>query len=216
MKWKEGQQFENPAGGSHIARCYAVIDLGTQQHSWQNDHWSQADVTLNWELAHEKMTGKYNSDAKGKPFMVQTTVKQSLHKKARLRKLLEGWRGKAFGEGEAEKFDPKKLVGLGCRLVLVQSQNSDFMDVTAIAPLTKDEAAKLKGHKWFNKTVFFSLDPFDPEVYKALSEKTREKIMKSPEYKAVVGDGPAEEPQADPAEEPLDDDGGTGDPDVPF
>jgi hypothetical protein len=216
MKWKEGQQFELPPGGSHLARCYALVDQGTQKHSWQGDIWEQRDVRLAFELAHEKMTGKYNEDAKGKPYMVATTVKQSLHKKARLRKLLEGWRGRAFGDGEADKFDPRKLPGLLCRLTLVASATGDYMNIESVAPATKKEAEELKNHKWHNKVVFLSLevDEFKPDVYKELPEKAREAIAKSPEYKALFSSG-GEEPQADAQDQP-DDPGDDAPGDVPF
>lgn len=191
MKWKEGQQFENPPAGSHIARCYAVIDLGTQPHTFQDKASVSRDVRLSFELPEERMEGLYNADVKGKPFSVHVTKKQSLHPKAGLRALLEGWRGRKFSKEELQGFDSKKMVGAPCRITLVE--NGDYINVSAISPLGKKE----KCPKQVNPSVFFSLEEeeFDPKTYKALHEKTREKIANSPEYKALFG---GEEPQGEP------------------
>lgn len=184
MKWKEGQQFENPPTGSHIARCYAVIDLGTQQHSWQGETWGSRDVRISFEMPHELMTGKYNPDVKGKPFSVHLTVKQSLHVKAKLRPLLEGWRGRKFTKEELAGFDPKKLVGLPCRLALVE--NGEYVNVSSVSPLGKGEVCP----KQINPSVYLSLNDgeFDQAAFAGLHEKTKEKIAKCAEYAALFED----------------------------
>jgi hypothetical protein len=198
MKWKENsQQFENPPVGSHIARCYAVIDLGTQPHTYKEKVELQRQVRISFELPEERMEGLYNPDLKGKPFAVHlNNIKQSLHPKARLRKLLEGWRGRKFSKEELEGFDPKKMVGSACRITLIE--NGEYINIDSISPLGKKE----KCPKQVNPSVFFSMaededgqSEFDPKVYKALHEKTREKIAASPEYKALFG---GEEPQGEP------------------
>lgn len=195
MKWNQGAQFENPPAGNHIARCYALVDLGTQQHSFNNETWAARDVRLSFELPGELMTGKYNQEVKGKPFAVHWTGKQSLHVNAKLRKLLEGWRGKKFDQDTIAKFDPQKLVGLPCRVTLVE--NGDYVNIESVSPLAKTD----KCPKQVNPSVYFSLetDEFDSDVFDALGEKTREKIAKSPEFIALEnGTAEAEAPQADP------------------
>ena len=203
MKFSEGGQYENPPCGSHIARCYSLVDLGTQQHTFGQETWAQRDVRISWELPGELMAGLYNPDVKGKPFAVHLTLKQSLHPKSRLRKILVGWRGRDFTKEEAASFDPKKLIGLACRVSLVQSQNGDFINVDSVAPLGKAE----KCPKKVNAAVFFSLEPaeFDIKSFGQLGEKTQERIKKSPEWQALA----AGEQQPDPEPEP--DDGGQPD-----
>lgn len=213
MKWKEGSVSEKAPAGSHRARCVALIDLGSQPHTNPVTHeeWIQRDVRLMFELPEELMEGKYDEKVKGKPFGVMTTVKQSLHPKANLRKLLEGWRGMAFTAETIAAFDPKKLVGMACRLNLVQ--NGDFVNIQSISRLSAKEAKDMP--KQVNKSVYFSLDEgeFDPKVLEAMSDKTKEKIKSSPEYQALVGAGPAEPQEAPPEEQQ---EGPGNDPDVPF
>ena len=98
-----------------------------------------------------------------------------------MRPLLESWRGRKFTSEEIAAYDPKKMVGVPCRLALVE--NGDYVNISSISPLGKSE----KCPKQVNAGVFFSLEPdeFDLDVFMALSEKTREKIAKSPEYMAL-------------------------------
>ncbi len=194
MKWKEGAVFEKAPSGSHLARCYALIDLGTQVHNFQGESRTQRDVRLSFELAHAKMTGQHNPENKGRPFSVHLTVKQSLHPMAKLRGLLEGWRGKKFDPESLRAFEPRKLVGLACRLSLIE--NGEFTNIDGISPATPEEV-KAMG-QMVNPPVFFALDEdFKKDVYDKLHEKTREKIAQSPEYQQLVNP----EAQGDPENE---------------
>lgn len=198
MKFGVGQQYENPPAGSHIARCIALIDLGTQQHAGcqGREGWASRDVRITFELPSEKMTGIYNPEVMGKPFAVHVTVKQSLHASARLTKLLTGWRGRAFTKEEIEKFDPKNLLGKPCRISLIE--NGDYVNVDGISPLGKGEKCQAQ----VNGSVYFSLssDEFKQDVFDKLGEKTREKIQKSPEWSALAGSS-GDEGQEGPSED---------------
>jgi len=204
MKWGSGGgQFEKAPSGSHLARCYAVVDLGTQpQPDFQGEHRPPARmVRLSFELPNSKMAGTYREEDKGRPFAVHIHAKMSLHPKANLRKYMEGWRGKKFDDESVKAFDPRKLVGLPCRLALVE--NGDYVNVDSISPLNKDEVKKLP--KVINEPVFFSLEPdeFSAVDFEKLSERTQEKIARSPEYVAATsGAAPGEEPQGDPPPDP--------------
>lgn len=209
MKWKEGSQFENAPAGSHLARCYALIDLGTQVHSWQGETRTQRDVRLSFELPYAPMKGTYNAEVKGKPFSVHLTVKQSLHPKSTLRRYLEGWRGKKFDAQSVEEFNPKNLIGLPCRLSLIE--NGDYVNIDGIAPATKDEAKAMP--KLINPSVFFALDEdFSHDVFKQLHEKTREKIAQSPEYRQLTDGGSSQPDGSEGLSEPE----ASEDDEVPF
>ena len=221
MKFNTGGQFEKAPSGLHIARCYAVIDLGTQVHpGYQGGpERAQRDVRISFELPNEKMEGKYNQDHAGKPFSVHLTCKQSLHPKARLTKMLEGWRGKKFDKESAASFDPKQLPGKPCRVSLVD--DGDYTNIDSISPLSVSVDPKTKKRvtescpKQVNPSVFFSLEPdeFDAEVFAKLSDKTQEKIKRSPEWAKLNEGSPGEEPQADA---PEGSDSVTGSDDEPF
>jgi hypothetical protein len=202
MNWNRSQPIENPEPGSHIARCFAIIDLGTQQHSFNGEVWSSRDVRISFELPNEKMQGTYNADVKGKPFASSVTLKQSLHPSSKMRKLLKSWRGRDFTKEEVNAFAPKKLLGVPCRLTLVASQDGQYVNIDSIAPLGKGE----KCPKQVNPSVYFSLDPneFNFEVFTTLGEKMREKIAGSPEFKALEDGGGSDEPDPEQTAESAD------------
>lgn len=191
-----------------------LVDIGTQPKTFNGETHMERQVKLSFELPQTKMEGKYNPAHKGKPFSIGGVYRQSLHVKARLRKLLVGWRGRDFKTAdEIEAFDPKKLVGLPCRINLVLSEDEKYVNIDSIAPLNKDELKKMP--KQVNKSVYLSLAPeeFDEKVFDALNDGLKEKISKSPEFKALLAGGaPGEEPQPDAPENP---DGSPTD-DVPF
>lgn len=199
MKWQAEMQFEDPAPGSYIARIYSLVDLGTHQHGGSHGQppWSQRDVRISFELPTELMTGKFNPENKGKPFNVHWNGKQSLHANAKLRKLLEGIRGKAFDNDSIAKFDPRNLIGCACRVTLIQSANGQYINIDSASPLAKTD----KCPKQVSPGVFFSLerDEFDQAVFEKLGEKTREKIQASPEFAAL-------------SQEPSDNNGGNVEP----
>jgi hypothetical protein len=181
MKWKEGTPQEQPPAGIHVARCIAVIDLGTHQHSYAGETWSSRDVRLGFELPNTLMQGTYKPELAGKPFGVNRKFRQSLHPKAGLRAFLQSWRGKAFDKDALDKFNPANLVGAPCHLTLIE--NGDYVDIDSIAPLGTVQCPPA-----VNKGVFFSLDPdlFKVEVYNLLGERTREIIAESPEWAALM------------------------------
>lgn len=207
MQWKEGPQFENAPVGSHIARCTGLIDLGTQPHTFQGQTKTSRDVRLIWELPNTRMTGKYNPEHKGKIFQISLTTNASLHPKSKLRQYLDQWRGKAMTKEEVAVFQPKKLLGAVCRLTLIEK--GEYVNITGVSPLSKEEAATVP--KQVNPILYFSLDPneFDSKVFAGLSEKLREKIKSSPEFRALNSEGDSSVPVDD---EGGDDEGGAADP----
>jgi hypothetical protein len=212
MKWDAGKSFEQAPPGSQIGRCYAVVDLGTQRHTYKDKEGFSRDVRLSFELPLKKMVGKFDPEDKGRIFSVHMTVKQSLHPKATLRKMLEGWRGKKFKDkAETDAFDPKKLLGLPCRLNLIQ--NEEYTNIDSIAPLDKDELKKVP--KQVNASVFFDLEAFDEAVFDTLSERTQEKIKATPEYMKLAGGEPAGDPSTPTTDDPPPGDP-PGDADCPF
>lgn len=190
---KFGTQYENAPSGSHIARCIGLVDLGTQQHpGFQGgEAYASRDVRITFELPLERMTGKFDPQMKGKPFGVSKTMKQSLHPKSNMRKLLEGWRGKKFSAEELAKFNPVKLLGQPCRLTLIE--NGDYVNIDSISSLGKQDKCPAQ----INPSTFFSLEPdeFSMETFNKLGQKTKEKIQQSPEWSSLNNGN--DEPQHD-------------------
>jgi hypothetical protein len=177
MKLTEGngKAFEAHPAGTPVATLIKIIDLGSQEVNWQGATKLSHKIRFVWEST-ETMTD-------GRPFIIQRDFTASLNSKGNLRPFLEGWRGRAFTEAELAGFDPKVLIGMPCLLSLVES--GEYTNINAAMRLPKGmEAPKIVGD-----TVFFSLAEFDLNVFNSLSEKVKEKIMKSPEYQSLNIEG---------------------------
>lgn len=69
----------------------------------------------------------------------------SLHERAKLRKLLEGWRGKKMSEKELEKFDSETLIGINGQILVkhqIRDNGDTYANVTEILPPKKDKKGK--------------------------------------------------------------------------
>jgi hypothetical protein len=179
----EGGNFEPAPAGTHIGICYRVIDLGTQETTYNGEKKSARRVLISWELPNEKM-------ADGKPFTISNTYTWSMHEKATLRKHLEAWRGQAFTDADFRgptAFDVRNILGKACTLVVVHAQKGDrtYANVTSVGKAMKGAATPAL----VNGTVYLWLHPerFDDTVFAGLSETLRTKVTASPEYAELVG-----------------------------
>ncbi len=185
---KADADFEPVPEGAHLAVCYRVIDLGTQDGTYLGKPTRKHLILLTWELPDAKMQD-------GRPFSVSRRYTYSASPKANLRKDLESWRGKRFEEWEFGSFDIGKLIGAPCMLNIVHEQKGEntYSNIAAIMRLP---AGMPKPHIT-NDPVYFSLSdrPFDWTSFEKLGERLQEVIKRSPEFaSAVEGRDPNEGP----------------------
>lgn len=170
-----GGEFETPPSGTHVAVCYRIVDLGTQQTDYQGQIKHQRKVMLSWELPDEKM-------ADGRPFTIHQRYTLSSNEKSRLRQDLESWRGAKFTDADFGPggFDIRKILGVGCLLSIIHDnkQGKTYANISALSRLPKTMVAPPPT----NPKVYFSLDSWDDTAFEALSEGLRNTIKKSPEY----------------------------------
>lgn len=114
---KESKTYEPAPAGTHIARCFACIGLGTQHSEQYADSYK---VQLMFELPHETI----QIDGQPMPMTISKDYSLSLGKKASLRKALDSWRGKPFTPEELEGFEVSKVVGAPCQLTIVHKLTS--------------------------------------------------------------------------------------------
>lgn len=175
------KDFELPPSGTHKAICYRVIDLGTQDTTYNGQAKRQHKILISWELPEELMSD-------GRPFSIGNRYTWSMSDKAALRADLESWRGvpfteKDFGEGG---FDIKNIVGKGCLLTVVQESKGGktYANIKSISKLMK--GMEIGAPK--NPVTYLWLHPdrWQPEVFHTLSQGIQGTIMKSPEYQAIA------------------------------
>lgn len=198
MKIPTGAQFENPPPGSHLARCYEIIDLGTQDKVdfKTQEKYTQQEIRIGWELPMELMAGLYKPELAGAPFSVWMTVKKSLNPKARLYKLISGWFGVNLSNEQAEDFDIQSLLGQPCMLSLIQ--NEEYINIASAGMIPR---GTVMPDAW-NPIRFFDMTPenFDQKVLESLPDGLKKKIMATPEYAILMGQNqPVRQSQRAPA-----------------
>lgn len=173
---KQGSgDFELAPQGVYPARCYKVIDLGTQKTDWNGEVKMNRKVNLFWELLGDTRM------ADGKPFIVTKRLTLSLHKKSEMRPLLCAWRGRDFTPEEEQGFDVSKLLGAYCQINVIHEvgkNGSTYANVGSIMPLPKG----MPKPDAVNKNVLFEIENPDMAVFESLSEKIKSAIQSSPEW----------------------------------
>lgn len=166
--------FEIVPEGTYIARCYKVIDLGTQTVTGQYGTKQQQKVNITWELLDDDVKMQ-----DGRPFATSKKYTASLHEKAQLRKDLEAWRGKKFTDEELEAFDLKNILGTYCMLQIVHVESGDktYANVNAIMS-TKQKP------KGVNDDGYFDIDAPDMAVFDSLSDFIKKQIQESAEFRS--------------------------------
>ena len=194
---KGGVEFEMTPAGQYVARCYKLIDMGTQTTTGQFGTKEQHKIMVSWEL--------FDDDVKmedGRPFSVSQFYTVSLHEKAKLRADLESWRGRKFTVEELEGFDISSVLGAYCMIQVVHSEDGKYANVQTIMAYKGDKP------KPVNPDVLFDIDNPDMDVFNSLSDNMKAKIMGAPEWqdrpKKNEEEAPSPADKPDVVVEPVD------------
>lgn len=184
-KKPEGGDFKKeivPAG-SHVARCYSVVHIGTVRFEYLGEEKELNKVRISWELPTELRV--FNEEKGKQPMVVSKEYTLSLHEKSNLRKDLESWRGKNFTDEELEAFDVSKLIGVPALLSVTHTTKGEntYANITSVSGLIKG----MECPDQINPSFEFSHANFDQKKLDNLPEFLRKKISESKEYMERTG-----------------------------
>ena len=196
--------FKRVPAGNHIARCFSVIDLGTQRTTGQYGEKDQHRIRIAWEIFGEDENGEpltTEVDGKQMPLTINKSYTLSLHEKAGLRKDLASWRGRDFTDEELNGFDISKLLGVYCmvNVTLSESNGKTYSNVASVTPMHKSMVKPDAVHA----NQILDLDNPDMSVFSQLHEKLQDYIKQSPEWKKSQGE--VHTPAPRPADDMEDD-----------
>ena len=185
-----GGDFKKVPQGVHMARCYSLIDLGTQLSHGQYGEREQHKIRIAWELFGEDDDGKpltIERDGNVMPMTISKSYTLSLSEKSNLRKDLQSWRGRAFTDEEAKGFDISKLLNVYCMINVTHSETNGktYANVASITPIPS--ALKNAKPEPIHPTVVFDLDNPDWEVFDSFHDKLKDAIKSSPEFAIASG-----------------------------
>ncbi|MEO1280012.1 MAG: hypothetical protein AAFV77_13715 [Planctomycetota bacterium] len=176
-------EFEPAPKGRHIARCYGMIDLGTQPQEYMGQPKpAKREFVLLFEMPKTR-------DANGEPFTVMKWCKLTdLGKKTNLYQMIRSWsNGKAPTQEQIDNggFDPESLVGMPCGVLIDHTDGDSPKAKIDGFPQGLDEGVEVP--EQHNERVVFYVDEPDMAIFGGLPEFLTAKIQASPEWQASQG-----------------------------
>lgn len=180
-----GTDFKPVPAGMYMARCFRVIDLGTQRGEWKGkEKWSRK-VLIQWELYGEADDGTPLTLDDGRPMSVSKRYTLSLGDNAQLRADLKSWRGRDFTPDELAGFDISALLGVGCMLNIAHDtkDGKTYTNVASVTPIPK--VMRESFPKACNPQMIFDVSEPDMDYFGGLSERLQETIRGCKEWQKV-------------------------------
>ena len=177
--------------GMHLARCYRIIDLGTQESTYMGNVKHLPKVMFQFEVHSEDGEGNATVTSKGDPMTVSKNFTLTLAEKSTLRKDLQTWRGKDFTADELKGFELKNVLGQWAMISVVETENNGktYTNIATINPVPSNirKVGLPDGH---NDLKLFSIADADLALFESFSDGLKDKIRKSPEWECLHG-GPS-------------------------
>ena len=188
-KYNSESSFTPVPPGMHLARCYRIVDKGTQKSEYQGQVKYVQKVMIQFEVHGEDDQGKPLLTNKGEPLSISKNYTLILAERATLRKDLASWRGKDFTNEELRGFELKNVLGIWGMISVSMAKGNNGKDYTNIMSINPVPAAIKKNGlpEGFNTTAMFTIENPDMELFETFSNGLREIIKSSPEWQARDG-----------------------------
>lgn len=192
-----GGTFTPVPPGMYLARCYRIVDLGTQKSEYLGQVKNLPKVMLQFEVHGEDDAGKPLVTGKGEPMSISKNFTLSLAEKATLRKDLQTWRGKEFTAEELRGFSIENVLGAWAMIAITKAMGNNGKEYTNIANINSvPKAMKATLPEGHNKCAAFYIETPDMDLFETFSDNLRAKIEASPEWQARKGNQYAKEQNA--------------------
>ena len=180
--------FVQVPAGMHLARCYRIIDLGTQKSEYMGQMKFQHKIMIGWEILGTDEQGQPIRMKDGRPFAMFKNYTMSWSEKANLRLDLQSWRGRPFTQEEMRRFDLETILGKWCMLNIIETNKDDktYTNVNGVTPVPA--IIKQSGMpEGVNKLELFNLQEPDMAMFETFSDNLKAKITSSPEWQKMQG-----------------------------
>ncbi len=169
--------------GTHIARCYQFIHIGTIEEEYMGEKRDVNKIRLTFELPLEKQIFKEGEEAK--PVVISQDYTFSMAPKANLRKLVEGIIGTTLADHEADSFDVDSIIGMPCLLNIIHKTSKagkERAEIANASPLMKGMTAP----EQINTSKILNYEKFDMDFFNTLPAFLREKMTSSEEFESMM------------------------------
>lgn len=189
-----GSNFKPVPAGMHLARCYRIIDLGTQRSEYQGKINDQHKVMFGFEVHGDDDAGNPLRTDTG-PLVIPKIYTLSLNEKASLRSDLVSWRGRDFTAEELEqKFHLKNVLGAWGMIVvaITERDGKKYSNITSIN-LIPAQVKKNGLPEGENELLYWEIEDGSMEAFEKFGKGIQEKIKKSPEFQRRFGSNTAQD-----------------------
>lgn len=177
------QQTNNGGGqtvpaGTHVARCYQIIHIGTIPDTFQGEDRLVDKVRLVFELPLE--TADFGKGEQ--PFSIGRDFTLSMHEKSALRAFVQSWLGEALSDSDAAKFNLGTMIGKEAMVsVMHRTANTGrtYADLKGASPLVKGMTCPPQVNASF--VLDFENEDFDLR-FKMLPEWLQNKVSSSQQF----------------------------------
>ena len=171
----KGEPF---VAGTHSATCYAVVDLGTQETTFQGEKKQLPKVRIQWEVPALRVEFEKDGVKTEGPKVIGKTYTFSTFKKAKLTEHLASW-----GIGNVAGYDYEGLLGRQCMLSVVQTKTDDGETISYISSVMQmpEGMPPLVPE---NEQIYYSIDEHGSDL-RNVYPWMKELIEKSPEFQAL-------------------------------
>lgn len=136
-------EYELPPAGLHAAVCVDYIDEGFKPTKFGDKH----KVRYVFQIDEKNSQGRRHT--------VSAWFNKSLHEEASLRKFLEQWRGRPFGEelNRPPGFDLESVVGKPCVLNIIHnaSGGKTYANIASVSAMTTKFGLPLEPENYIRK-----------------------------------------------------------------
>ena len=178
--------FKPVPPGMHLARCYRVVDLGTQESTFQGTTKTQHKCMIQFEVHSEDEDGNPLKTDKNEPMSISKTYTVSLGENSAMRRDLAAWRGRDFTKEELRGFELKNILGAWGMISVVQTEGNNgktYTNIAAVMPVPPN-IKKMGLPEAHNEAQMFSISNPDMELFESFSQFLQDKISASPEWQA--------------------------------
>lgn len=192
-----GGNFTPVPPGMYLARCYRIVDLGTQKTEYLGQTKYLQKVMFQFEVHGEDDDGKPLVTQKNEPMSISKNFTLSLAEKATLRKDLQTWRGREFTAEELRGFELKNVLGAWAMISVTKTTGNNGKEYTNIANINPvPKALKQALPTPHNDTGLFSIEDPNMELFDTFSDHLKDKIKSSPEWQSRDGGKPESKPSS--------------------
>lgn len=178
---KSDGQKELVPTGSHVARLYSIVQIGTVPDDFRESGFRHV-LRMTWELPEEMRD--FNGEMK--PMVIGGKYTVSLHEKSGLRPVVEGMLGK-LTEEDLEHFSFESLVGTPCMVSVVHKVSKTGRDYAAVSSVSQ-VPKKLEVPKQINPSVYLDYrEGWNQETYNNLPQFIKDDMAESKEMRERLG-----------------------------